>query len=237
MSEPSAPETFDSELRVPMEDVVRFVRQLCHDLRNQLNAAELQSAYVREIAEDAELKAEVQRLRGMLSEMGASLQQLTGLLSAVRTNPIPYKAGEFVEDFKTKLNHDFPAESPSVEWDVNVQSETLEIDPQLLQQALTELFVNAFRHDRSEGPLKVTAHTDGDRLILGLREPKINFEQPTENWGQQPFQKVKHGHYGLGLRRARAIVEAHQGRFEARFDPASSSLNTTVTLPLSGARL
>ena len=33
-----------------MPDVVKFLRQLGHDLRNHLNAAELQSAYVAELA-------------------------------------------------------------------------------------------------------------------------------------------------------------------------------------------
>ena len=33
-------------LTVPWSDTVRFVRQLSHDLRNDLNAIELQSAYI-----------------------------------------------------------------------------------------------------------------------------------------------------------------------------------------------
>ena len=42
-----------ADIQVSMPDVVKFVRQLAHDLRNHLNAAELQSAYLDEIAEDA----------------------------------------------------------------------------------------------------------------------------------------------------------------------------------------
>ena len=48
---------------VPWNDVVHFVRQLSHDLRNHLNAIELQSTFLAELAEDAELKTEVGRLR------------------------------------------------------------------------------------------------------------------------------------------------------------------------------
>src|SRR5205085_3517288 len=36
---------------VPWDDVVRFVRQLSHDLRNDLNALELQSAYIAELTQ------------------------------------------------------------------------------------------------------------------------------------------------------------------------------------------
>ena len=36
-------------------DIVRFIRQLSHDLRNHLNAIELQSAYIGELERDEEL--------------------------------------------------------------------------------------------------------------------------------------------------------------------------------------
>ena len=53
-----------------MRTMVGFVRQLSHDLRNHLNAVELQTAFLNELAETPELKEELQRLREMLSEMG-----------------------------------------------------------------------------------------------------------------------------------------------------------------------
>src|SRR6478752_7231292 len=42
-------------LTVPWSDTVHFVRQLSHDLRNELNAIELQSAYIGELTQDQEL--------------------------------------------------------------------------------------------------------------------------------------------------------------------------------------
>ena len=43
--------------------MVHFVRQLSHDLRNDLNAIELQSAYIGELTQDQELTTEIKRLR------------------------------------------------------------------------------------------------------------------------------------------------------------------------------
>src|SRR5437870_530629 len=48
---------------VRWHDMVKFVRQLSHDIRNNLNAVELQSAYLAELAEETEMKNEIQRLR------------------------------------------------------------------------------------------------------------------------------------------------------------------------------
>jgi K+-sensing histidine kinase KdpD len=112
---------------------------------------------------------------------------------------------------------------------------TLNIDPQLLLPALAEPFANAFRHDRGEGPITAAARVDKGRFVFTLSEPKPAFDGSTENWGREPLRALGQGHYGLGLYRTRATVEAHNGEFSARHDPATSSLVTTVSLPLAAA--
>jgi hypothetical protein len=75
----AVPENRSDSLSVPWIDTVRFVQQLSHDLRNHLNAIELQSAYISELDGSAELKGEIKRLREMISGFSAVLQKLTGL--------------------------------------------------------------------------------------------------------------------------------------------------------------
>ncbi len=229
MSEP----TPHSDLQIALPDFTRFVRQMSHDLRNHLNAAELQSAYLGEIAEDPEVKAEVKRLRTMVSEVGTALQKLTASLAPVKLTQMQYGAADFIEDFRQKFTSEFPAESRDVEWNVNLgRDTTLNIDPQLLQPALLELFSNAFRHGRGQGAIAVTATTEDDTFLVSLREPKSRFDLATENWGREPLRSIGQGHYGLGLHRVRSILEAHHGQFDAHYDRASPALLTTIRLPL-----
>ncbi|PYK48239.1 MAG: hypothetical protein DME51_11940 [Verrucomicrobia bacterium] len=54
---------------VSWSDTVRFIRQLGHDLRNDLNAIELQSAYIGELEKNEEVLGEIKRLREMVSGM------------------------------------------------------------------------------------------------------------------------------------------------------------------------
>ena len=219
------------QIQVSMPEVVKFVRQLAHDLRNDLNAAELQTAYLIEIAEAGELKDEIKRLRGMIAQVGANLQSVTVALGQPRLTEMPYSASDFVDDLRQKVESNHPAESSKVKWEVQVGDSELQIDPQLLLPALLELFGNAFRHGPAEGPILVTARTDNGRFTFSLREPKTKFERSTENWGREPLRSVSQGHYGLGLHRTRGIVEAHGGELRARYEPDTSFLITTVTLP------
>jgi K+-sensing histidine kinase KdpD len=232
MAESSPKEQIDS-LSVPWVDTVRFIRQLSHDLRNHLNAIELQSAYISELGGDANLKGEVNRLREMISRLTSTLQQVAGRLGEVKPNLISYRASDFVEDLLKKIAQEFPNESPEISWDAKPGNAVLNIDPQLLQEAIMELFVNAFRHDRGKGALAAEARIEENRFLFTLREPKIRFELSTENWGREPLRKVSHGHYGLGLNRVRSILEAHGGEMHAQYDAKASALATALILPLS----
>jgi K+-sensing histidine kinase KdpD len=224
----------EEALSVSWNDAVRFVRQLSHDLRNDLNAAELQAAFLGELTDDnAELKEEVKRLREMILKLAVTLQKLSTALGEVNPTTMSYRVSEFCEDLRKKFLQEFPAESAAVNWEVKAGDETFDVDPQLLQQAFLELFKNAFLHERAKGSISALARIDNGKFALTLREPKLGFESSTENWGRKPLGKVRQGHYGLGLNRVRVILEAHAGELRAQYDPATAELVTTVTLPIS----
>ena len=233
----SAPDSGKTQLRNGIEvawpDVVRFVRQVSHDLRNHLNAVELQSAFLAELATDGELKAEIARLRKMVSECGNALQKLTTRLNPPSPHPIAYGVGHLVEDLKKKVITEFPKQADSVTWKAEISDAEMPVDPQLLSDALLEVFQNAFEHQEKGPSLHFNATTEDGNLVLTLYEPKAEFQLATDKWGLEPLRHVNRGHYGLGLNRARTIVEGHGGKLLARYDSAESKLITSIILPLA----
>jgi K+-sensing histidine kinase KdpD len=230
----SSSEASMESLTVPWSDTVRFVRQLSHDLRNDLNALELQSAYIGELTQDQELTSEIKRLREIVSELNSKLQLLSRAVGEVTPNVIAYPAAEFLTDMRTQIDRKFSKEKDEIVWDVELQDGVLNVDPQLFQEVFVELFANAFQHDRGKGALVAGARTSDGRFLFTLREPKKGFSSSTQNWGREPLRNIKQRHYGLGLSRVRAIVEAHGGELQAQYDPKAATLLSTVTLPMSG---
>ena len=228
------PQNGEDSQSVPWSDAIRFIRQLSHDLRNDLNAIELQSTYLGELEKNEEFKNEIKRLREMVSGLASTLQRLSRAVGEVKPNLIPYQATDFMHDLRGKIDRDFPKESREISWDIQLGDAMLNVDPQFCEEAFTELFANAFRHDRGKGPLVARAKIDDKGFLFILREPKARFDLPTQNWGREPLRKISLRHYGLGLNRVRAIVEAHGGELNAQYDPKVSALTTTLRFPLSG---
>ncbi len=221
----------EREPKIEWPAVRAFVRQLNHDLRNHLNAIELQVAFLGEIAADEEMKAEIKRLRVMTAALAADLQSLSNSMKKPEPAQLRYPAREFVEDLRARLEREQPELAASIEWQVSLGEEALEIDPQLVLEVFLEIFANAVLHGRGEGALSFEVRSTADAIEFTLREPKSKLDDAPENWGARPFERVRHGHYGLGLFRVRGILEEHHGRFRARFDPAASQLVTTIVLP------
>jgi K+-sensing histidine kinase KdpD len=234
MADKKAPQERRDSQSVPWIDTTRFIRQLSHDLRNDLNAIELQSAYIDELEKNEEFKNEIKRLRQMISGLASTLQRLSRAVDEVRPNLIPYQAADFMRDLREKIDRDFPKESREISWDIQLGDAMLNVDPQFFEEVFTELFANAFRHDRSKGPVLAKAEIDNNRFLFTLHEPKARFDLPTQDWGLEPLRKISQRHYGLGLNRVRAIVEAHGGELHARYNSNVSALITTLTLPVSG---
>src|SRR5437667_248605 len=133
MADKSSEASTDS-LTVPWSDAVRFVRQLSHDLRNDLNAIELQSAYIDELTQDQELTSEIKRLREVVSGLNSMLQLLSRAVGEVAPNMITYPAGEFLADMRMQIERNFSKENGEIIWDLQLQDEVLNIDPQQFKQ-------------------------------------------------------------------------------------------------------
>ncbi|HEV7401568.1 MAG TPA: ATP-binding protein [Chthoniobacteraceae bacterium] len=224
-----SPET----LQIPFPRIAAFVRQVTHDVRNNLNSLDLQAAYATELITDPEAAAEVKRLRAIIQTSARQLQALSANFQSSTPHLIAYQASILIEDLRERLAKTFAETAGEVTWTVDLGREQVEVDVEMFFGALTELFRNAFQFRGNGAKIDVHVGTEEGQFVIELREPKPAPATPPEHWGEEPFVSSRRSGYGLGLFRVRRSVSAHGGNLTFSYDSARGVLEIRVTLPLA----
>ncbi|HEX5175548.1 MAG TPA: hypothetical protein VFV83_00890 [Chthoniobacteraceae bacterium] len=219
-------------LQIPFGRVATFVRQLSHDVRNNLGSMDLQAAYVAELIHDSEAIEELRKLRGMVTSAAKALQSISRNFQPPKPNLVSLEARILLEDFRERLEKQLPAERPPIEWEVALGDETICVDIEMIFGALLECCRNALYFHEGTGPIRLHAFASAGNLMVELKEQRSAVELPPETWGQEPFCSTRRGGYGLGLFYAAQILSAHNGAVQFKHDAKSATLTTRVTLPL-----
>ncbi len=221
-----------SDVQVPMEQVGTFVRQLTHDIRNGLNAIDLQAAYALELSGQSEAADEIKRMRAQIQQSARSLQSLSAHFWAAEPSIIPYSAAIFVEDLRQRLGKQNPEMESRVVWEVKLTDETIGIDIEMIFAAMAEIFRNALHFGDRDSPVSARISAEEGSLSIEVAESKAAMESDPSDWGVAPFRSTRRGGYGLGLFRVRQILAAHNGSITFYYDSGCALLTTRVRLPL-----
>ncbi|MBI2824463.1 MAG: PAS domain S-box protein [Planctomycetia bacterium] len=159
--------------------------------------------------------------RGKLELRKERLELATAIRTAVETSrPLIEEAGH-------QLDVDIPTEPV-----------LLDADPVRLAQVISNLLNNAVKFMAKKGRIWLSAHTEGDQLVISVRDAGIGippdmlrrifdmFAQGDTRTGDA------RGGLGIGLTLARTLVERHGGRIEARSEGPNKGSEFIVSLPL-----
>jgi signal transduction histidine kinase len=220
---------------VPFDRIAAFVRHFSHDVRNSLNAMDLQTAFAVEIASDPELVEELKKIRGMINQGARMLQGVSNNFWVSEPNLIEYSARILVEDLRDRMSRLLPEHNSQIEWTNDLQDEVIAVDLEMICSATSELVKNAFHFGQPGHRVALRASAVDGLFELQLREPRESVPSAPENWGREPLLSARRGGYGMSLFHARAILKAHGGDITITHDPAPALLMTRVTVPLASS--
>lgn len=213
-----------------------LLRSVSHDLRTPLAAiraaaSELDSDAAHTAEERHRLLAHVQRETERLDRLVANLLDL-GRIEAAGLEPqrVPVDLSELVDASWMRLAPLFPGSSLEVR--IADDARSLDADPTLLDQLLTNLLENAARHggdaavkvdvERGDGNIVITVADDGPGVAGAVRDEVF---EPFRSAGSSSGQ-------GVGLAICRAIAHAHGGAIElSRATDHTTGATFVVRLP------
>ena len=170
-----------------------FVRQLGHDIRNDLNALSLEAALLKELVADPEAVTSATRIQSQLRDIANRLKELSGRY----TLPTPQIGPVSVAELGSHLQNALVG--GTLDWELAGDGQ-VQTDAALLGRAFRELAQNAIERAKTQKPKASLTATKGGGAVLILRE--LSEEYP---WPDSAFETPKAGHYGAGLPIAAAI--------------------------------
>ena len=154
-----------------MPRLVNFVRQVTHDVRNGLNAIDLQSAFIAEIAGEGEVAEEMGKLRRMVSHVTRDMQELSCRFGELRPVMMDYPVQEFLQGLKEAVEEEFETQAKRIVWEVKVGDEEMEMDYTLLMNVLMELTRNAIFFREGDQAIHFTAWNEKGKV--DVRGPPV----------------------------------------------------------------
>ncbi len=219
-------------LPVNWREVVGFVRQLTHDIRNDLNALELEIAL---LDDPQDLRGDRGRdfvgMRTALQSAASRLRLLAGQVGTVALREMPTHVGDLLEVAREKIDKVYPG-GTAAEWSDQSDNLAFSGDLPLLVDAIVEVVENGIEFNEQKSSVGITARHVGHSICIEISERKGRAPVGLDQWGSSPLAHVRRGHYGLGLFYADRIVAAHGGVVERVFDPKASVLTTSLTWPI-----
>jgi signal transduction histidine kinase len=204
------------ELATPLGTIMARIEQVLPAVAEQPKAG----AALRVALEQVE---RIQRIiRGVL---GLARGELPAL---VRTQPVAIASAAV-----TFVQHRFGKAGVRIALAVRPNLPDIACDPPMLEQALTNLLLNACDASRPGAVVTLHAHADHGRLLFDVDDEGEGISPETAERAREPFFTTKPTGRGtgLGLAIAQEIVAHHQGRLLLAQREGARGTRATIDLP------
>lgn len=217
------------KVAVSFETIAGFLRLLSHDVRNDLNAVDLLTAYIQDISGAEPIRGELDQLRTAIRYGSERMHRLSRAFDVPRIESLELPVHVLIEDLRSRVLACKPEAEARLVWSVEDENASIDLDPTLALEVFFELVDNALAFSAHDSAVSVSVSRSEDDVLCwrfeqAMKDPPSHPEQ----WGRVPFLSARRGHYGLGLFRARRIVDAHKGAIEFSHDRRTERFSTVV---------
>jgi signal transduction histidine kinase len=178
---------------------------------------------------------ETHRLERIIGDL-LDLARLEGGGGTMRREPVPVQA--LFERVHSRHERELTARRITLAANISKGAETVDGDPDRLEQALQNLAANALRHTPDDGEIVLSADVVGGKVRLRVRDsgtgiPPEHLPLIFDRFYKVDASRKAMGGSGLGLSIVRAIVERHGGTITA-YNEGGAVFD--VLLPMSSAQ-
>jgi signal transduction histidine kinase len=212
-----------------------------HEIKNHLNTLNLNLQLLSEDFQNPETQRE-RRALTRIQKVQGECQRLVDLsndfLQFARLKEVPLEPGDvrkLIEEMVDFFTPTARAANIDIKSYLPADLPTLQLNKEMLRQALLNLLLNAVQAMPHGGELTVQASIENQHVVLSLIDTGAGIAPEVLPKIFRPFfsTKSKSGGSGLGLPTTRKIIEAHHGTIEVQSDVGKGT-KFTLRLPVPG---
>ncbi len=211
------------------ESLISFARSVAHQIRNPLTTiagfARLLERNIDESSREplAAIREEAKKLETMVRAVAE--------YSSIEMGPeTPVNLWVIIEEAKRRIEDHPAVAGQAIEWKAECPDINITVDRDLIVQALAEMLLNAAEFGGGT-MVEICAREAGSTIRVGVKDNGPGFTTEGLNMAFDPFYTTKNVGVGMGLTRARRIVNEHQGTMDIENRPEGGAL-VVFTLPV-----
>jgi signal transduction histidine kinase len=199
-----------------LKELGEMAAHLAHEIRNPLGGIK---GYASLLEQDLKERPDLQHMATSIVEGTNTLNLLvSNILTYTRPFQPHFETVElvpFINEIKNLLQAD-STWNPTYTFELHHRDESIKVaaDPQLLQSALLNLFVNAMQAMPQGGLISVHLHRDWNHAILTISDTGKGISKENLDKIFSPFFTTKQTGTGLGLSEVHKVIQSHMGTIE-----------------------
>lgn len=205
-----------------------FLRQLSHDVRNDLNAMELLISYVECEESGGDVANALKQLHDAVRYGAKRMLRVSKAVQEPDLETISYPADILYDDLRERLLLERAELAQRVAWEGCCVKTCMVVDAGLILEAFTELLENAAAFSHSSHPVRIGVETSAETVRWRIRQHAVERPESMGQWGRIPLVSTRRSHYGLGLFRVRRILRAHRALLNFEYDAGNEQLIAEV---------
>lgn len=184
---------------------------------------------------DARAKSALQAVLEQVERIQAIIRGVLGLARGEMPPLVPAKPSAIVQNGVTLSRHRFERAGVELVLDLSDDLPEIACDPPMLEQALTNLLLNACDASSRGSTVKLTVQSEGKTLCFAVVDEGEGIPPELAERAKEPFFTTKGGRggNGLGLAITREVVAHHGGKL--RLEPRQSARGTRAIIELPRA--
>ena len=222
-----------------LEAWTEMARQVAHEIKNPLTPVQLSAEHLLRVHADrgSPLAPVLQGCVESILKQVRILRQIASEFSSYASSPVARRAST---DLAALVNEVVAPYRPGLEGRIALSAELppelprLQLDPVLMQRAITNIIENALHAMPDAGTLAIRILQDAGQVRLIIRDSGVGLEPDVLARIFEPYFSTRITGTGLGMAIAKRNVELNGGAIAVTSEPGRGTA-VTMTLPMTDA--